>query len=71
MNAAPTDGDELDLLATPVNIAANQFHGLMRQGNDQSDSNCWMETKGDGFMIRGKTYLSDFSKVNGMCFSNS
>ncbi|CAN6448053.1 unnamed protein product [Victoria cruziana] len=63
--SAPTDGDELDLLATPVNIAANQFHGLMRQGNDQSDSNCWMETKGDGFMIRGKTYLSDFSKISG------
>ncbi|KAF3773333.1 ENHANCED DISEASE RESISTANCE 2 protein [Nymphaea thermarum] len=63
--AAPMDNNELDLLATPVNIAANQFRGSMRRGKDQSDSDCWTETNGNGFMIRGKTYLSDFSKISG------
>ncbi|XP_031479449.1 protein ENHANCED DISEASE RESISTANCE 2 [Nymphaea colorata] len=63
--AAPMDSNELDLLAAPVNIAANQFRGSMQPGKDQSDSDCWMETNGNGFMIRGKTYLSDFSKISG------
>ncbi|KAL4181400.1 hypothetical protein AMTRI_Chr12g271010 [Amborella trichopoda] len=57
--------NQLDIHSNPISIDASQFHGSLHQGKDQTDSNCWTEPGGEGFMIRGKTYLTDFSKVPG------
>ncbi|XP_057968359.1 protein ENHANCED DISEASE RESISTANCE 2-like isoform X3 [Malania oleifera] len=56
---------ELDANVPPVPIDSSQFSGSMRQGNDETDTNCWTSPSGNGFMIRGKTYLKDHSKVMG------
>ncbi|XP_058067520.1 protein ENHANCED DISEASE RESISTANCE 2-like isoform X2 [Magnolia sinica] len=56
---------ELDANTSPISVDLNQFHGSMRQGKDASDTNCWTSPGGQGFMIRGKTYLTDYSKVVG------
>ncbi|CAI9097478.1 OLC1v1033911C1 [Oldenlandia corymbosa var. corymbosa] len=56
---------ELDSSVTPINLDSFQFHGTMQQGKDGNDSNCWSSPSGTGFMIRGKTYLKDSTKVKG------
>lgn len=47
----------------PVMIDTSQLHGTLRTGKDDTDTNCWTSPSGTGFMIRGKNYLKDNSKV--------
>lgn len=56
---------ELDFAMPAVHIDLSQFHGSMHQGKDENDTNCWTSPHGKGFMIRGKTYLKDSSKIRG------
>ncbi|GAA0141102.1 defense/immunity protein [Lithospermum erythrorhizon] len=56
---------EFNLNVPAINIDLSQFHGSMRQGRNEVDSDCWTSPSGSGFMIRGKTYLKDNMKVPG------
>ncbi|KAH0970231.1 hypothetical protein GBA52_022387 [Prunus armeniaca] len=56
---------ELDSEVAPVMIDPSQFRGSLRNGKDEADTNCWTCPSGMGFMIRGKNYLKDNSKVMG------
>ncbi|XP_022142944.1 protein ENHANCED DISEASE RESISTANCE 2 isoform X2 [Momordica charantia] len=56
---------ELDSSVVPIILETNQFHGSMQKGRDDTDTNCWTSPSGAGFMIRGKNYLKDNSKVMG------
>ncbi|KAA8522910.1 hypothetical protein F0562_009333 [Nyssa sinensis] len=56
---------ELDLNVPQIILDPRHFHASMHQGKDESDTNCWTSPSGTGFMIRGKTYLKDNSKVTG------
>ncbi|KAL6124880.1 hypothetical protein ACLB2K_077388 [Fragaria x ananassa] len=56
---------ELDPKAAPFKIDPSQFHGSLRKARDDADTDCWTSPSGTGFMIRGKTYLKDSSKVSG------
>ncbi|PQP97429.1 protein ENHANCED DISEASE RESISTANCE 2-like isoform X1 [Prunus yedoensis var. nudiflora] len=56
---------ELDSEVAPVMIDPSQFCGSLRNGKDEADTNCWTCPSGTGFMIRGKNYLKDNSKVMG------
>lgn len=56
---------ELDSEVAPVMIDPSQCHGSLRNGKDEGDTNCWTCPSGTGFMIRGKNYLKDNSKVMG------
>ncbi|XP_010245529.1 PREDICTED: protein ENHANCED DISEASE RESISTANCE 2-like isoform X1 [Nelumbo nucifera] len=64
-NSVSVESNELDDKFSPISIDASQFHGSMCQGKDETDVNCWASPGGQGFMIRGKTYLHDNSKVMG------
>ncbi|CAL0320155.1 unnamed protein product [Lupinus luteus] len=63
--AAPDKSKELDPHVTPVTIDASGLHGSLSKGKDDSDTNCWTSPSGKGFMIRGKNYLKDNSKIVG------
>lgn len=63
VNAVPDANKELDCRIPPVVIDPSQFHGSLQKAKDGTDSNCWASPTGKGFMIRGKTYLKDNSKV--------
>ncbi|KAG6628121.1 protein ENHANCED DISEASE RESISTANCE 2-like isoform X1 [Carya illinoinensis] len=56
---------ELDPAVTPITINPVQFQGSLHRGKDDADANCWTSPSGMGFMIRGKTYLKDNTKVMG------
>ncbi|KAJ1700293.1 hypothetical protein LUZ63_000072 [Rhynchospora breviuscula] len=56
---------ELSGASPPVLIDWSQLNGSLRQAKSEQDSNCWSSPSGDGFMIRGKTYLTDRSKIAG------
>ncbi|KAF8036755.1 hypothetical protein BT93_C2462 [Corymbia citriodora subsp. variegata] len=56
---------ELDPNVAPATIDLSNFHGSLRKGKDDSDTNCWASPSGAGFMIRGKNYLKDNTKVIG------
>ncbi|XP_028760833.1 protein ENHANCED DISEASE RESISTANCE 2 [Neltuma alba] len=56
---------QLDLDVTPIPIDPSDFHGSLRLGNNDKDTNCWTSPNGSRFMIRGKNYLKDNSKVVG------
>ncbi|XP_027329168.1 protein ENHANCED DISEASE RESISTANCE 2-like isoform X2 [Abrus precatorius] len=62
--AAPDLSEELDPHVTPVTIPSD-LHGSLCKGKDDNDTNCWTSPNGKGFMIRGKNYLKDSSKVVG------
>ncbi|KAL2961668.1 hypothetical protein AAZX31_17G101400 [Glycine max] len=62
--AAPDLTEELDPHVTHITIPSD-LHGSLRKGNDDNDTNCWASPSGKGFMIRGKNYLKDSSKVIG------
>nr|DAD27336.1 TPA_asm: hypothetical protein HUJ06_028804 [Nelumbo nucifera] len=64
-NSVSVGSSVLDDHTSPINIDASQFHGSMCQGKDETDTNCWTSPGGQGFMIRGKMYLQDNSKVMG------
>ncbi|XP_061375754.1 protein ENHANCED DISEASE RESISTANCE 2-like [Gastrolobium bilobum] len=63
--AAPDLSEELDPHVNPVTIHPSDFYGSLGKGKDDKDTNCWTSPSGKGFMIRGKTYLKDSSKVVG------
>ncbi|KAK7291984.1 hypothetical protein RIF29_07580 [Crotalaria pallida] len=63
--AAPDLSEELDPHVTPITIHPSDFHGSLHKGKDDNDTNCWTSPSGKGFMIRGKNYLKDNSKVVG------
>ena len=63
MNTAPDLTEELDPHVTHITIPSD-LHGSLRKGNDDNDTNCWASPSGKGFMIRGKNYLKDSSKVS-------
>ncbi|KAG0466936.1 hypothetical protein HPP92_018516 [Vanilla planifolia] len=63
--AATTEKCELDLNFAPVTINQSQLHGSLHEGKGESDTNCWTKPDGQGFMIRGRTYLKDGVKVLG------
>ncbi|KAI4335601.1 hypothetical protein L6164_014235 [Bauhinia variegata] len=61
----PDINKELDPDVTPITIDPSNFHGSLHKGKDDADTNCWTCPSGQGFMIRGKNYLKDNSKVVG------
>ncbi|KAK2993672.1 hypothetical protein RJ640_009487 [Escallonia rubra] len=63
--SAPDTNKELEPKVPPVILDPSHFHGSMRRGKDEADTNCWTAPSGAGFMIRGKTYLKDNNKVTG------
>ncbi|XP_027338393.1 protein ENHANCED DISEASE RESISTANCE 2-like [Abrus precatorius] len=63
--AAPELTKELDPQARPISIDACDLHGSLRKGENENDTDCWTSPSGEGFMIRGKNYLKDNSKVVG------
>ncbi|RAL53688.1 hypothetical protein DM860_015416 [Cuscuta australis] len=64
-DSAPDVGRELNPSVPCVMLNPSNFHGTMQQGKDENDTNCWTSPEGSGFMIRGKTYLKDYTKVKG------
>ncbi|KAK7354404.1 hypothetical protein VNO80_19865 [Phaseolus coccineus] len=56
---------ELDPNASSITIDVSDMHGSLRRGEDDKDTDCWTSPSGEGFMIRGKNYLKDNSKVAG------
>ncbi|KAL0916761.1 hypothetical protein M5K25_014297 [Dendrobium thyrsiflorum] len=64
-SAATGENNELDTTYPPATISPSQFHGSLHQGKGESDTNCWTKPSEPGFMIRGRTYLKDCSKVPG------
>lgn len=64
MQAAPDLSEELDPRVTPITIDPSNLHGSLRKGKDDNDTSCWNSPSGKGFMIRGKNYLKDNSKVS-------
>ncbi|XP_052730841.1 protein ENHANCED DISEASE RESISTANCE 2 isoform X3 [Vigna angularis] len=62
--AAPDLSEELDPHVTPITIPSD-LHCSLWKGKDDNDTNCWASPTGKGFMIRGKNYLKDSSKVVG------
>ncbi|KAI3933655.1 hypothetical protein MKW92_053266 [Papaver armeniacum] len=64
-NTAPSSDKELDASISPVSVNAVQVHGSLRVGKDDADADCWTSPDGQGFMIRGQTYLKDSSKITG------
>ncbi|KAI0504766.1 hypothetical protein KFK09_015719 [Dendrobium nobile] len=64
-SAATGENNELDTTYPPATINPSQFHGSLHQGKGESDTNCWTKPSEPGFMIRGRTYLKDCSKVPG------
>lgn len=55
---------ELDSEVAPITIDLSQFPCSCPKGKDDADTNCWSTPSGKGFMIRGKNYLKDNSKVS-------
>ncbi|CAK8563537.1 unnamed protein product [Lathyrus sativus] len=62
---APDLSGELDPRVTPITFNPSDIHGSLGKGMDDKDANCWTSPSGKGFMIRGKNYLKDNSKVVG------
>lgn len=56
---------ELMLNIPAIDIDTNQFKGSLHLGKSKTDSDCWADPGGTGFMVRSKTYLKDYSKVPG------
>ncbi|KAM1263381.1 hypothetical protein ACFX13_029053 [Malus domestica] len=56
---------EFDSRVPAIIIDPSQFHGSLSKGKDETVTNCWTSPSGEGFMIRGKNYLEDNSKVMG------
>uniref|UniRef100_A0A7N0SWV4 START domain-containing protein n=1 Tax=Kalanchoe fedtschenkoi TaxID=63787 RepID=A0A7N0SWV4_KALFE len=63
--SAPDANKELDSRIPPIVIDPTHFKGSLHHGKDDKDTNCWTAPSGEGFMIRGKNYLKDNSKVMG------
>lgn len=64
-NSAVDENKELDSKIPPIDVDLSVFQGSLARGKNDTDANCWTSPGGIGFMIRGKTYLRDNSKVMG------
>ncbi|KAG5593615.1 hypothetical protein H5410_034847 [Solanum commersonii] len=63
--SAPDTSKELNPDVPSLTLDPSQFHGTMRHAKGEGDSDCWSSPSGSGFVIRGKTYLKDSTKVTG------
>ena len=54
---------EFDPDVSSTIVHPSQFSSSLHKGKDENDTNCWTSPGGSGFMIRGKNYLRDHSKV--------
>ncbi|KAI5083436.1 hypothetical protein GOP47_0003179 [Adiantum capillus-veneris] len=59
------DNSDLILTAIPVDIDVSFCKTSLRQGHGDGDSDCWTDPGGQGFMVRGRTYIQDNIKVPG------
>ncbi|XP_047073041.1 protein ENHANCED DISEASE RESISTANCE 2-like [Lolium rigidum] len=62
---ASLERSELVTNSIPVAIDSSHFHGNVRRAKSEDDPNSWSAPGGEKFMIRGKTYLSDYTKIAG------
>lgn len=63
VKASSIVNNELSAASPTIAIDWSRLNGSLRQAKSERDSNCWSSPSGNGFMIRGKTYLTDRSKV--------
>ena len=68
LDTAPDLNEELDPNIPAIILDPSHYRGSMLQGKDESDTNCWTSPSGEGFMIRGNTYLKDCSKVGSFLY---
>lgn len=62
---ALVETSELVTNSSPVTVDPSHFHGTLHRAKTQNDQNSWSAPGGEKFMIRGKTYLTDYHKVVG------
>ncbi|KAL6859367.1 hypothetical protein ACP4OV_017626 [Aristida adscensionis] len=62
---ASIESSELVPNSTPVTIDPSHFHSTLRRAKSENDPNSWSTPGVEKFMIRGKTYLTDYTKVVG------
>ncbi|XBH91535.1 hypothetical protein VPH35_082907 [Triticum aestivum] len=62
---ASLERSELVTNSIPIAIDSSHFHGTVRQAKSEDDPNSWSSPGGEKFMIRGKTYLTDYAKIAG------
>ncbi|KAG2579030.1 protein ENHANCED DISEASE RESISTANCE 2-like [Panicum virgatum] len=62
---ALVENSELVTNSSPVTADPSHFHGTLRRAKSENDPNSWSAPGGEKFMIRGKTYLTDYTKVVG------
>ncbi|XP_024530767.1 protein ENHANCED DISEASE RESISTANCE 2 isoform X2 [Selaginella moellendorffii] len=62
---APGDNGELMLGCSAMEINMKLFKSTLRHQSSEKDQNCWCDPGGQGFMVRGKTYMKDYLKVPG------
>ncbi|RLM60396.1 protein ENHANCED DISEASE RESISTANCE 2-like [Panicum miliaceum] len=62
---ALVETSELVTNSSPVTVDPSHFHGTLRRAKGENDPNSWSAPGGEKFMIRGKTYLTDYTKVVG------
>jgi len=61
--AALVETSELVTNSSPVAVDPSHFHGTLHKAKSENDQNSWSAPGGEKFMIRGKTYLTDYTKV--------
>nr|AWA44761.1 hypothetical protein SS88P14_000002 [Saccharum spontaneum] len=62
---ALVETSELVTNSSPVAVDPSHFHGTLHRTKSENDQNSWSAPGGEKFMIRGKTYLTDYTKVVG------
>ncbi|WVZ92763.1 hypothetical protein U9M48_038805 [Paspalum notatum var. saurae] len=62
---ALVETSELVTNSTPVTVDPSHFHGTLHRAKNENDPNSWSTPGGEKFMIRGKTYLTDYTKIVG------
>ncbi|KAG9456242.1 hypothetical protein H6P81_000750 [Aristolochia fimbriata] len=65
LKSSVAPSSELDTRVAAVCMDENEFHGTLPKGKNDTATNCWTSPGGQTFKIRGKTYLTDYSKVIG------
>ncbi|ONM04503.1 Protein ENHANCED DISEASE RESISTANCE 2 [Zea mays] len=65
LTRALVETSELVTNSSPVTVDPSHFHGTLHRAKTQNDQNSWSAPGGEKFMIRGKTYLTDYHKVVG------
>ncbi|KQJ98445.1 protein ENHANCED DISEASE RESISTANCE 2-like isoform X2 [Brachypodium distachyon] len=62
---ASLERSELVTNSIPITFDPSHFHGTIRRAKSEDDPNSWSVPGGEKFMIRGKTYLTDNTKIAG------